>query len=46
MVRRIERAELVAVGSELTTGETRDTHGGDLAGELSALGVVVGRIVA
>jgi nicotinamide-nucleotide amidase len=46
MSRRIERAQLVAVGSELTTGETRDTHGGDLAREITALGVTVGRIVA
>lgn len=44
--RRLETAELIAVGSELTTGETRDTHGGDLARGLTALGVVVGRLSA
>jgi nicotinamide-nucleotide amidase len=44
--RPILRAELVAVGSELTAGETRDTNGGDLARELAALGVTVTRLVA
>jgi len=37
---------LLTVGSELTTGETRDTNGGDLARELNALGVEVLRIEA
>ena len=46
MMTAIERAELLAVGSELTNGETRDTHGGDLARELTALGVVVSRLSA
>jgi nicotinamide-nucleotide amidase len=39
-------AELLAVGSELTTGETRDTNGGELARSLSRQGVGVRRIVA
>jgi len=37
-------AELVSVGSELTTGETRDTNAGDLARDLTQAGVVVLRI--
>ena len=40
------RAVILAVGSELTTGETRDTNGGDLAADLSRMGVHVVRIVA
>jgi nicotinamide-nucleotide amidase len=44
MARRVTRAELLAIGSELTAGETRDTNGGDLARELTALGVEVLRI--
>jgi nicotinamide-nucleotide amidase len=39
-------AELLSVGTELTIGETRDTNAGDLARELTARGVVVGRITA
>jgi nicotinamide-nucleotide amidase len=39
-------AELLSVGTELTVGETRDTNAGDLARELTARGVVVGRITA
>jgi nicotinamide-nucleotide amidase len=39
-------AELVSVGSELTVGETRDTNAGDLAGDLSRLGVRIGRLTA
>lgn len=39
-------AELLAVGSELTTGETRDTNGGELARSLSLQGVAVRRIIA
>ena len=39
-------AELLSVGTELTIGETRDTNAGDLARELTALGVVVGRLTA
>ncbi len=37
---------MLAVGSEITTGETRDTNGGELARTLSGLGVDVRRIVA
>jgi len=44
--RRIRTAELMAVGSELTTGETRDTNGGELARSLALQGVSVRRIVA
>jgi nicotinamide-nucleotide amidase len=36
---------ILAVGSELTSGETRDTNGGDLAADLSRIGVQVVRIV-
>ena len=39
------RAVILAVGSELTTGETRDTNGGDLAADLSRMGVQVVRMV-
>lgn len=39
-------AELLAVGSELTTGETQDTNGGELARSLSLHGVAVRRITA
>ncbi|HYN70705.1 MAG TPA: molybdopterin-binding protein [Candidatus Eisenbacteria bacterium] len=39
-------AELLSVGTELTIGETRDTNAGDLARELTARGVVVGRVTA
>jgi nicotinamide-nucleotide amidase len=39
-------AELLSVGTELTIGETRDTNAGDLGRELTARGVVVGRITA
>jgi nicotinamide-nucleotide amidase len=44
--RPLRSAVLITVGSELTTGETRDTNGGDLARELTALGVDVHRIEA
>ena len=46
MVRRLETAVLLAIGTELTTGATRDTNGGELAAELTALGVAVTRLVA
>ncbi len=42
--RPIETAELLAVGAELLVGDTRDTNSGDLARELTALGVEVGRV--
>ena len=44
--RPILAAELLSIGSELTTGETRDTNAGELARVLSGLGVRVGRIQA
>ncbi len=46
MARPIERAELLSVGAELLIGETRDTNSGDLARELTALGVEVLRASA
>jgi nicotinamide-nucleotide amidase len=42
----LQTAVLLAVGSELIVGETRDTNSGDLARSLSAHGVDVRRIVA
>jgi nicotinamide-nucleotide amidase len=42
----IERAELLAVGTELLVGETQDTNSGELARELTALGVEVLRTTA
>lgn len=45
-MRAIKTAVLLAVGSELTTGSTRDTNSGDLARELTGLGVRVLRNVA
>ena len=44
--RPFRTAELLAVGSELTTGETRDTNGGELARSLALQGVAVRRILA
>ena len=44
--RIIRTAVLLAVGSELTTGETRDTNGGELARALAGSGVQVRRILA
>jgi nicotinamide-nucleotide amidase len=40
----IATAELLAVGAELLAGETRDTNSGDLAAELTDLGVEVTRM--
>jgi nicotinamide-nucleotide amidase len=45
-MRRIVTAEVLSVGSELTTGETRDTNAGDLARDLTAAGVVVAGLSA
>ena len=45
-MRAIERALIIAVGTELTTGSTRDTNSGDLARELTGLGVRVLRSTA
>jgi nicotinamide-nucleotide amidase len=44
--RPVHSAVIVAVGSELTQGETHDTNSGDLARQLSRLGVVVDRLMA
>jgi nicotinamide-nucleotide amidase len=44
--RPLRTAEILAVGSELTTGETRDTNGGELARSLALHGVAVRRISA
>lgn len=44
--RRLLTAELLSVGSEITAGETRDTNAGDLARDLTRLGVRVGRLTA
>jgi nicotinamide-nucleotide amidase len=40
----IAAAELLAIGAELLVGETRDTNSGDLARELTELGVAVTRM--
>jgi nicotinamide-nucleotide amidase len=45
-LRTLRTADLIAVGSELTTGETRDTNGGELARVLAGSGVHVRRILA
>jgi nicotinamide-nucleotide amidase len=42
--RQILTAELLAIGTELTVGETLDTNSGELARSLVAHGVSVGRI--
>lgn len=42
----LQTAEILSIGSELTVGETRDTNAGDLARDLSGLGVRVGRLTA
>jgi molybdenum cofactor synthesis domain-containing protein len=44
--RTLRTAALLAVGSELTTGETRDTNGGELARALAGSGVGAHRILA
>jgi nicotinamide-nucleotide amidase len=42
----ISTAEILAVGTELTTGTTRDTNSGELAKQLTDLGVRVQRTIA
>lgn len=42
----LQTAEILSIGSELTVGETRDTNAGELARELSGLGVRVRRLTA
>ena len=44
--RVLASAEILAIGSELTTGSTRDTNSGELARELTGLGVRVARAAA
>lgn len=44
--RAIETAEIFSVGSELTTGETADTNAGELAADLTGMGVSVERMTA
>lgn len=44
--RPLEVAELLSIGTELTTGETRDTNAGELARSLTEAGLVVGRLTA
>jgi len=45
-MRSLTRAEILSIGTELTVGETRDTNAGDLARDLTARGVEVGRLAA
>ena len=45
-MRTLIRAHILSIGTELTVGETRDTNAGDLARELTANGLEVGRLVA
>jgi len=45
-LRAFRTAHVLAIGSELTSGETRDTNGGDLAHALQIHGVAVRRIAA
>ena len=42
--RRIETAEILSIGTELTCGETRDTNAGELARSLTEVGVEVTRL--
>ena len=44
--RTLATASILAVGTELTIGTTRDTNSGDLARDLAAIGVTVERLVA
>lgn len=39
-------AEILSIGTELTIGDTRDTNAGELARDLTALGVRVARLTA
>jgi nicotinamide-nucleotide amidase len=43
-MRPLLTAEILSIGTELTVGETRDTNAGDLARDLTARGVEVGRL--
>ena len=44
--RSLEMAELLSIGTELTTGETRDTNAGELARSLTEAGLEIGRLTA
>jgi nicotinamide-nucleotide amidase len=44
--RRLVRAEILSIGTEITTGETRDTNAGELARSLTEAGVEVVRMSA
>lgn len=44
--RRLETAEILSIGTELTSGETRDTNGGELARSLTGAGVEVALLTA
>src|SRR4051794_25385190 len=44
--RHLSTAELLSVGTELTVGETRDSNAGELAAELTELGLRVVRLSA
>lgn len=44
--RQLLTAEILAIGTEVTSGETRDTNSGELARSLVAAGVEIGRITA
>ncbi|MFL5778335.1 MAG: competence/damage-inducible protein A [Chloroflexota bacterium] len=46
MPRHLSTTELLSVGTELTVGETRDTNAGELAAELTELGLRVIRLSA
>ena len=46
MSRPVRTAEILAVGTELTTGGIRDSNSGDLASDLTARGVDVRRMTA
>jgi nicotinamide-nucleotide amidase len=43
-LRRLRTAEILAVGAELTVGDTRDTNSGELARSLTEAGVGIARI--
>src|SRR5450755_1744476 len=42
--RSLRSAEILAVGAELTVGETRDTNSGEIARSLTEAGVAIARI--
>ena len=44
--RRLRTAELLAIGAELTVGDTRDTNSAEIARSLTVAGVAISRITA